>query len=135
MNITKKSTIALISTAILLSACATPPPKEAIKKTYAVQGQKLELGGTYQPRSKELIITINNEPIMKGTFPPFTPTMKLNGKYKNFQITGSCYFGSVLGSQKGLVGIIAGAVQSGNSKTSDKCDMLVDSKAADSLYF
>lgn len=135
MNSTAKSAMLVISSMLLFTACATPPPKVALKKNYEVQGQKLEFGGTYQPKANELIITVNGDPILKGSFPPFTPTTKLNGKYKNFQITGECYFGSVLASKGGLVGVIAGAVQSGHSKTADKCDMFVNSKPADTLFF
>lgn len=134
MNSNTKLALVSISTVIFLSACATPP-RVAIKKTHEIQGQKLELGGTYDQRANELVITVNDDPVMRGRFPPFTPTTKLNGTYKGYQITADCYFGSVLGSRGGKLGIIAGAIQNANSKASDKCDVSVNSRPAETLFF
>jgi hypothetical protein len=72
---------------------------------------------------------------MRGTFPPYTPTQNLGGRYKEMEIDGKCYFGSVLGSQGGAFGIIASAVQSSKSSNGDKCEILVDGKAVENLYF
>jgi hypothetical protein len=134
MNGLAKSVIIAVSTGALLSACATPP-RMAVKKTHVAEGQTLVFGGAYLSDAKEVTITVNDDPVLKGRFPPFTPTQNLNGSYKNLQISAHCYFGTVLGSQGGKVGLIAGIVQSVNSKSADKCDVSVNSKPAETLYF
>ncbi|HQT30124.1 MAG TPA: hypothetical protein PLE48_02645 [Thiobacillus sp.] len=134
MNRMTQSLLVAATTGFLLSACATPP-KTAATKTYHVKSQKLVFGGTFSPDANELIITVNDDPIMKGGFPPYTPTQNLNGSYKNIQISAHCYFGSVLGSKGGKFGLIAGMIQSANSSSADKCDLTVNAKAAETLYF
>lgn len=134
MNGITKSLAIAVTTGILLSACATPP-KTAANKTYQVEKQKLVFGGTFSPDANELIITVNDDPIMKGRFAPYTPTQNLNGTYKNLEISAHCYFGSVLGSKGGRFGLIAGMIQSANSNSADKCDLSVNAKAAETLFF
>ncbi|MHB0918131.1 MAG: hypothetical protein ACYC39_14825 [Thiobacillus sp.] len=132
-RITKAVAIAL-ATGALLSGCATPS-KTAVKKTYVSEGQSMVFGGVYLPDEKEVTITVNDDPVLKGRFSPFTPTQNLNGTYKNLQISAHCYFGTVLGSRGGKVGLIAGIVQSANNKSADKCDVSVNSKPAETLFF
>ncbi len=134
MNGISKSVVIVLAAGALLSACATPP-KTAVKKTYVAEGQKLVFGGIYLTDAKEVTITVNDDPVLKGRFPPFTPTQNLNGSYKNLQISAHCYFGTVLGSQGGKIGLIAGIIQSANSKSADKCDVSVNSRPAETLYF
>jgi hypothetical protein len=134
MNRIAKSLAVAVSMGLLLSACATPP-KTAANKTYQVDTLKLVFGGTFSPDANELIISVNGDPVMKGGFPPYTPTQNLNGKYKNLEISAHCYFGSVLGSKGGKFGLIAGMIQSANSNSADKCDLSVNNKAAETLYF
>jgi hypothetical protein len=124
---------ALAITATLLAGCASP--KIAQKKIVEVAGQKLEFGGVYEPRGTKLSISINGDPVMNGSFPPFTPTQNLNANYKGLTVRAECYFGSVLGGKSGVLGIVAGAVQSANERAGDKCEMLVNGKAVESLYF
>ena len=128
------SLIVTLSAGLLLNGCATPA-RTAAPKTYEAEGQKLVFGGTYLPREKELTITVNSDPVLRGRFPPYTPTQNLNGTYKNLQISANCYFGSVLGSQGGKLGVVAGIVQSTQNRTADKCDITVNSKPAESLFF
>jgi hypothetical protein len=118
-----------------LGGCATPPPMVAQNKQYVANGQKLDFGGSYDVRGNNLALSVNGDVIMRGSFPPFTPTKTLNGSYKGMSIGASCYFGSVLSKKPGLVGIIAGAIQDKNSKSGDRCEMTVNSKAAETLYF
>jgi hypothetical protein len=134
MNRITKSLAISVAAGILLSACATPP-KTAANKTYQVDTLKLVFGGTFSPDANELIITVNDDPLMKGRFAPYTPTQNLNGKYKNLEISAHCYFGSVLGSKGGKFGLIAGLIQSANSNSADKCELSVNDKAAETLYF
>lgn len=134
MNRITKAAAITLATGVLLSGCATPQ-KTAIKKTHVAEGRSLVLGGVYLPDAKEVTITVNDDPVLKGRFSPFVPTQNLNGTYKNLQISAHCYFGSVLGSQRGTVGLIAGIVQSAHSKSADKCDVSVNSKPAETLFF
>ena len=117
----------------LLAGCASP--KIAQKKTVDVAGQKLEFGGIYEPRGNNLSICVNGDPVLSGSFPPFTPVQNLNANYKGLAVRAECYFGSVLGGKSGVIGIVAGAVQSGKERAGDKCNMLVDGKVVESLYF
>jgi hypothetical protein len=73
--------------------------------------------------------------MLRGSFPPYKPTLRLSGKVKDAEVVAQCYFSSVLSSKGGRIGIIAGAVQGGVGKSSDKCDMTVNGKAAQELYF
>ena len=134
MNHIVKSTLAILAMGALLSGCATAP-RTAANKTFQIQGQQLVFGGTYLPDEKELTLTVNDDPIMKGRFSPFTPTQNLNGSYKNMKFSAHCYFGSVLASKRGKIGIIAGIVQSANSNSADKCEISVNSKVAETLFF
>ena len=72
---------------------------------------------------------------MKGSFPPYTPTQNLKSKYRDLKIEGKCYFGSVLGDQGGAFGVIAGIIQSSKSSSGDKCQMFVNNKPMENLYF
>ena len=126
--------LACVSAFALVSGCATPP-RVAQNKAVDVSGKKLDFGGVYAPDAKELTLTINGDPVMRGRFPPYTTNLHLNGKYQNLDINASCSFGSVLSSMGGLTGKIAGAVQAGIGKGGDKCDLAVNGKAADTLYF
>ncbi len=120
---------------VLLAGCAAKPPKMAQNKTVEIAGKNYVLGGSYNERKNELALFINGDPVMKGSFPPFTPTLNLNAKYSNINVKTHCYFGSVLGKQGGAVGIIAGAIQSSKSKAGDKCDITLDDNVTESLYF
>ena len=115
-----------------LSGCAST--KVAQMKTVEAGGQKFELGGTYTPAGNELILMINGDPVMRGSFPPYTPTLRLNATYKNQPVTASCYFGTILGGGFGKRGIIAGSIQGGLGKSGDKCDITVGS-ASEALFF
>jgi hypothetical protein len=123
-----------ISAFALFSGCATPP-RVAQNKAVEISGKKLDFGGSYAPDGKELTLTVNGDPIMRGRFPPYTTNLHLNGKYQNLDINASCSFGTVLSSMGGMTGMIAGAVQAGIGKGGDKCDLSVNDKPAETLFF
>lgn len=130
--------ITLVSLAIgscFLAACAAKPPIVAQDKTVDIDGVNLVFGGSFDTERKNISLSVNGDAVMKGTFPPYTPTQNLSGKYKDYKISSHCYFGSVLSSKNGAFGIIAGVIQSAKSSSGDKCDMLVDGKLVESLYF
>lgn len=130
--------ITLVSLSIgtcLLAACAATPPIVAQEKTVEFEGTSLVFGGSYDTERKNISLSVNGDSVMKGTFPPYTPTQNLSGKYKDLNISSQCYFGSVLSSQGGAFGAIAGIVQASKSSSGDKCDMLVNGKVVESLYF
>lgn len=122
--------ISIIMTAVL-AGCGTI--RVAQNKTIESEGQKFDVGGTYQPGG-ELILTIDGDPVMRGRFPPYTPTLRLNGKYKNQPVSASCYFGTILASRGGVGGIVAGSIQGAKGKSGDKCDVTVGS-ASEALFF
>ncbi len=63
-------------------------PRESLKtKTVDVQGQRFELGGTYDPNSYGLTLLINGEPVLRGTFSPYVPFMLLSNRYQGQEIT------------------------------------------------
>lgn len=116
-----------------LVGCASTT-RVAQMKTLEAGGQKFELGGTYTPTANELILTINGDPVMRGSFPPYTPTLRLNATYKNQTFAASCYFGTILGGGFGKRSIIASSVQGGLGKGGDKCDITVGT-ATEALFF
>ncbi len=130
----KFATMLPISLVVVASLSGCASTKVAQMKTVEAGGQKFELGGTYTPAGNELILTINGDPVMRGSFPPYTPTLRLNATYKNQPVTASCYFGTILGGGFGKRGIIAGAIQGGLGKSGDKCDITVGG-ASEALFF
>lgn len=125
----------IVVATILLAGCAAKPPKMAQNKTVDIEGKSYVLGGSYDERKNELELFVNGDPVMKGKFPPYTPTLNLNANYSGMDIKTYCYFGSVLGKQGGAVGIIAGAIQASKSKAGDKCDITLPGNVTESLYF
>ncbi|MCG9712880.1 hypothetical protein L1D40_05885 [Shewanella insulae] len=132
----KIASLSAISLALLLTACASDPgPRMALEKTVEVDGTVLKFNGSYHDKKNILILSVNGDPIMQGRFPPYTPTQNLKANYKDFAVKSHCYFGSVLGKQGGAFGAIAGIVQSSKSSTADKCELYVNEKLVDNLYF
>lgn len=123
--------LASLGAVAVVMGCASI--RVAQNKTVESEGQKFELGGTYEPKG-DLTLTIDGDPVMRGRFPPYTPTLRLNGKYKNQAVSASCYFGTILGSRGGVGGIVAGSIQGAKGKSGDKCDITVGS-ATESLFF
>ena len=118
-----------------LAGCAATPPIIAQEKTVTVSGQTLKFGGKYDVKKKKLELTVNGDALMKGKFPPYTPTQNFKANYKELKIASSCYFGSVLGDQGGAFGVIAGAIQASKSSSGDKCELFVDGESVETLYF
>jgi hypothetical protein len=116
----------------LLIGCASV--RVAQTKVVEVEGQRFDLSGTYDPNSYGLTLTINGEPVLRGTFPPYVPFLLMSGKYQGQAITASCYFGTILSSKGGATGAIAGSIQGAIGKSGDQCDITVG-RAQESLYF
>lgn len=131
-----KSFLAVIPL-VLLAACSSNPPMPNVAqmKSVDVGDQTITLGGEYWVEKNQLTIFVNNEPLLRGSFPPFTPTLRLNGMYEGIPIESNCYFGTVLQSKGGVVGAISGAIQGAKGKSADKCEMLVDDQTTETLYF
>ena len=129
------SPLLILLAAVALVGCASV--RVAQNKTVESEGQKFDLGGTFDPKGNDLTLTVNGDPIMRGKFPPYTPTLRLNATYKNQPVTASCYFGTILGSGRGGIGtigaVVAGSVQGAKGKSGDKCDVTVGS-ASDALF-
>lgn len=127
----------LISTLPLLAlaGCGSTPPIQAQDKTVSFQGKIYVFGGQYDEKLKEVQLTVNGDPLLKGRFPPYTPKLNLASDYQGVNISSYCYFGSVLGSEAGIFGVVAGAIQSSNSKSGDKCDVKIGGETIESLYF
>lgn len=125
--------IACLGLVALLAGCSTT--RVAQEKSVTVGQVKLAFGGSFVTGQNDLTITVNGDPLMRGTFPPYTPTLNMNGEYQGLQVNASCYFGSVLGSKRGIVGIVAGSVQGAVGNAGDKCDMSVNDQKVETLYF
>jgi hypothetical protein len=132
---TRALAIAGAASLALLAGCAAVAPREALPQQSSIKSQPMTFAGSYKVKETELTLTVNGEPIMRGTFPPYTPTLNLNGDYKGTPVRAECYFSSTLSQKRGLVGIIAGSVQSANGKTGDTCKMMVQNTQAAILNF
>jgi hypothetical protein len=124
------ATLFVVSTALV--GCAST--RVAQTKTVDVQGQRFELGGTYDPNSYDLTLSINGEPVLRGTFSPYVPFLLLSNRYQGQEITARCYFGTILSSKGGTTGAIAGSIQGAIGKSGDQCDITIGS-ASEALYF
>ncbi|TMO84707.1 hypothetical protein [Pseudoalteromonas spongiae] len=127
------SIVALSS--LTLAGCGSTPPIQAQEKTIAYQGKTYVFGGQYDTKRNEVQLTVNGDPVMKGRFPPYTPTLNLNTSYQEVNVSSYCYFSSVLNEKGGVFGAVAGAIQSSNSKSGDKCDVKIAGETVESLYF
>jgi len=128
------ATLASAAVLALASGCTTPP-RNAVPQDGLVSGKPMKFGGTYLPREKQLTLMVNEEPVMRGTFPPYTPTLNLNADYKGNPVRAECYFSSVLSEKGGIIGIVASGVQSAAGKSSDSCKMIVQDKTVATLNF
>lgn len=131
MKISTLATFVLVST---LMGCATAP-RTAQEKTVEVDGKVLKFAGSYLEDNNKLILTVNGDPIMQGQFPPYTPTQNFSSTYQGLALRSHCYFGSVLGDQGGAFGVVAGIIQSTKNSSADKCELFVNDKLVDQLYF
>jgi len=129
-----KFNLAMAIVTSILVGCASAP-RTAQEKSVEVDGTTLKFNGSYNADNSELTLTVNNDPIMKGKFPPYTPTQNFTANYQGFTLRSHCYFGSVLGEQGGVFGAVAGVIQSANSSSADKCELFVNEKHVDDLYF
>ncbi|MEJ2453927.1 MAG: hypothetical protein P8103_07200 [Candidatus Thiodiazotropha sp.] len=127
--------LSFLFSGLLLVGCGSNPPKVAQEKTYVADGVTMVFGGKYDMDHNQLELTINGDPVMRGSFPPYTPTQNLNANYKGLRVSGDCYFGSVLSGQGGVFGKVAGAIQSAKAKSADKCEMFVNGRSVENLYF
>ncbi|WP_343817219.1 hypothetical protein [Colwellia asteriadis] len=131
----KKSLLIASVALITLAGCGSTPPIQAQEKTIAYQGKVYVFGGQYDEKRKEVELTVNGDPVMKGRFPPYTPTLNLTTNYQDVEVSSHCYFSSVLNRQGGVFGAVAGAIQSSNSQSGDKCDIKVAGETLETLYF
>ena len=126
----------LVVIAVVVVGCASV--RVAQNKSVDSEGQRFDLGGSFDPKGNDLTLTVNGDPVMRGRFPPYTPTLKLSATYKNQPVTADCYFGTILGSGRGGLGnigaVVAGSVQGAKGKSGDKCDVSVG-KLSEALFF
>jgi hypothetical protein len=134
MMIRQLALVAITST-LFAAGCSAPQPRTALPQESKVGDPPIVFAGSYNVERTQLTLTANEEPFMRGTFPPFTPVLNLNGTYKGVPVRAECYFSSVLSEKGGLVGLISSSVQSSNSKTGDICKMLVETEEAATLNF
>ncbi len=96
----------------------------------------MAFAGTFEPRPQDLVLTINGDPVLKGTFPPYTPTITLEANYRGSPVRAECYFATNVSSRVGFVGrIIATNVQGAQGKAGDECKLFVDAAQVTTLYF
>ena len=123
--------VVFVASLALIGCAAT---RVAHNKTVEVEGQRFELGGTYDPRSYGLTLTVNGEPVLRGAFSPYVPFLLMSNKYQGQEITARCYFGTILSSQGGATGAIASSIQGAIGKSGDQCDIKVGS-VSEALLF
>lgn len=121
--------------ALGLGGCGSTPPIQAQDKTVSYKGEVYVFGGQYDTKRDEVQLTVNGDPIMKGRFPPYTPSLNLSSTYQDIEVSSFCYFGSVLNSKGGVLGAVAGAIQSSNAKSGDKCEIKIAGEIVEHLYF
>jgi hypothetical protein len=127
----------LLFSIVFLTACGSKPPKPQVaqQKSVEVDGKSLQFGGEYWTKEKEVVLFVNGDPVMRGNFPTYTPTLNLNTNYEDLEISSYCYFSSVLAKKKGIFGVVAGAVQNSHGKAGDSCEMKVKGEVVANLYF
>ncbi len=129
--------LSFVAAAALMAGCASPP-KQALAQSATIAGAAASVAGSYDTRSRELTVTVNGEPVMRGSFPPYTPTLNLNGNFKGAPVRAECYFASILNNSArgGLAGrIVANSVQSAQGKTADECKVFSGTTQAAVLNF
>ncbi|MCU7921008.1 MAG: hypothetical protein KZQ95_22010 [Candidatus Thiodiazotropha sp. (ex Epidulcina cf. delphinae)] len=133
----RQTILTMLAGSFLIVACVKKEDvvKTAQEKELVVSGQTLIFGGAYNVTRNNLEVTVNGDPVMKGVFRNFNPTQNLNADYKGLQISSRCYFGSVLGNKGGIFGAVARGIQSAKSRTGDECEILVDGRSVEKLYF
>jgi hypothetical protein len=118
----------------LLAGCAST--RNAVPQSVTIKGTPMAFGGAYEPRPQDLTITVNGDPVLRGTFAPYTPTITLEGTHRGATIRAECYFASNVSSRVGFVGrVVATQVQAAQGKAGDECKLFVDSADATTLYF
>ncbi len=128
------SSALLVLLVVLTTLVGCASTRVAQNKTVEVDGQRFELGGTYDPNSYGLTLIINGEPVLRGTFSTYVPFLLLSSKYHGQEITARCYFGTILSSQSGTTGAIASTIQGAIGKSGDQCDVMIG-RAQESLVF
>jgi len=78
--------LAAITTSFFAAGCSAPQPRLALPQESTVGDPPIIFAGTYNVERTQLTLTANEEPFMRGTFPPFTPVLNLNGTYKGESI-------------------------------------------------
>jgi hypothetical protein len=127
--------LAAVAALALLGACASSV-KTAVPQSVQIKDTAMTFGGTYDPRTKDLMLSVNGDPVLRGTFPPYTPTTQLNGSHRGNVIRAECYFASnVNNSVGGIARVVASQVQSARGKAGDECKVFVNGTQATSLYF
>lgn len=118
---------------LTLGGCAST--QVAQPKAATVAGKKFDLGGGYETRPRQLTLTINGEPIMKGAFGMYTPSLSLNARYQEIPWTAECYFGSILSGKGGIGGYVASVVQGAPGRSGDTCQIKASGELVETLYF
>lgn len=126
---------ALVSVSFF-AGCAAYQPKVAQEKTVTTKdNQTFVFGGIYNEKKGQLMVSVNGESIMRGITRPLDPTLNLNAEYNNTSVSSFCYLGSVLQSEGGAFGMIAGAVQARKGKSGDTCELKIEGEIVGKLYF
>lgn len=121
--------------ALSISACASkPPPRVAVDKSVMINGKEVIFGGQYADDDNELELYANGDPIMRGSFLPITPGLKITADYEGANVVSQCTFSSRL-KVGGALGKVVGVLKSSRGKTADKCVISVDEKEATTLFF
>ncbi|WP_105188952.1 hypothetical protein [Pseudoalteromonas sp. T1lg48] len=131
-KVTLTCTLAAVMT---LAGCGSTPPRVAQEKVVTINGTDMTFGGIYNVDKNHFELSINGEPVMKGRFAPYTPTLNLSTDYQGEDISSYCYFGSVLQERGGKFGMIAGMIQASQQKSGDKCEIKVAGEIKEHLYF
>lgn len=131
-------TFKVASAAVLVlsvAACASkPPPRVAADKSVVINGKEVIFGGQFADDDNELELYANSDPIMRGSFLPLTPGLRITSEYEGANIVSQCTFSSRL-KVGGAAGALLGAIKSSKGKTADKCVISVDDKEATTLFF
>lgn len=137
-NLPKMQSIKVACMAVLvltIAACASkPPPRVAADKAVVINGKEVIFGGQFADDDNELELYANSDPIMRGSFLPLTPALKITSEYEGANIISQCTFSSRM-KVGGAAGKLLGAIKSSRGKTADKCVISVDGKEATTLFF
>jgi hypothetical protein len=128
--------VAIVCCGFSLCACAS---REVIAspKQFTPSGATApwRIGGIFNKRDKSVVISINDDKVVRASFPPFTPNINANAEYDGHDVRTHCAFSSGIMGRGHHARIAASIVASASHTAGNTCRVTVDGEAPVTLYF